>query len=253
MDGRRESNQTRDRGQPRGRGPFCGQQRRPRRDRHAQLSRDEIVRAAIDIADAEGADAISMRRIAQHLHAGAMSLYWHVSSKEELINLVLDEIFGEITLPSKPTGDWRADLRLVCTESRRVLLQHPWAQSLFSLQQGDSPNSLRNIEFALAAMDGLALDTQTKFGIYLSLHVFVEGFVLHEVVFAEMLREQDLTAADWRKAMEPIQRQITEIGEYQHLAQALENFPTFDSSKHFEFGLDSLLDGIAARIGDEQR
>ena len=79
----------------------------PRRDRG--LSRDEIVRTAIAIADAEGPDAISMRRIARELSAGAMSLYWYVGSKEELLELMLDAIEAEIEVP-EPSGDWRADL-----------------------------------------------------------------------------------------------------------------------------------------------
>ena len=76
----------------------------PRRDRG--LSRDEIVSAAIAVADAEGPDAISMRRIARELNAGAMSLYWYVASKEELLDLMLDAIEAEIEVP-EPTGDWR--------------------------------------------------------------------------------------------------------------------------------------------------
>src|SRR5580692_538618 len=79
----------------------------PRRDRG--LSRAEIIKAAIAVADAEGPDAISMRRIARELNAGAMSLYWYVGSKEELLDLMLDSIEAEIGVP-EPTGDWQADL-----------------------------------------------------------------------------------------------------------------------------------------------
>ena len=79
----------------------------PRRDRG--LSRAEIVKAAIAVADSEGPEAISMRRIAREVGAGAMSLYWYVASKEELLDLMLDAIEAEIEVP-EPTGDWRADL-----------------------------------------------------------------------------------------------------------------------------------------------
>src|SRR5579875_873513 len=99
---------------------------RPRgRDRGRALSREQIVRAAIDVADAEGADAISMRRIARELNAGTMSLYWHVSSKEELLDLMLDAIDGEMEVP-EPSGDWRADLRAIARGIRTGLLRHRW-------------------------------------------------------------------------------------------------------------------------------
>src|SRR5580658_8382817 len=91
--------------------------------RASGLSRDEIVRAAIAIADAEGPDAISMRRIARELGAGVMSLYWYVASKEELLELILDAVAGEAVLP-EPSGGWRRDLRLAACQERAMLRQH---------------------------------------------------------------------------------------------------------------------------------
>ena len=85
-----------------------GQRHPPRRA--AALSREEIVRTAIRVADAEGAEAINMRRIARELGSGTMSLYWHVASKDELLDLMIDAIAGEAQAP-EPSGDWRADLR----------------------------------------------------------------------------------------------------------------------------------------------
>ena len=93
--------------------------------RAAALSRDEIVRAAIKVADAEGPDAISMRRIARELNAGTMSLYWHVASKEELLDLMIDSVQGEQLTP-EPSGDWRADLRALTRSARAALHRHPW-------------------------------------------------------------------------------------------------------------------------------
>ena len=103
--------------------PGRGAPSRAARDRG--LSREEIVEAAIAVADAEGPDAISMRRIARELRAGAMSLYWHVASKEELIDLMLDSLEAEIGVP-EPTGDWQADLRELAHRQRAGLLRHPW-------------------------------------------------------------------------------------------------------------------------------
>src|SRR5262245_34885457 len=90
------------------------------------LNREQIVRAAMTIADAEGVQAVTMRRIATELGSAAMSLYRHVFSKEDLLDLMLDAVFGEIALPAQPSGDWRANLRLFAYESRAVLKHHPW-------------------------------------------------------------------------------------------------------------------------------
>src|SRR5580658_10812522 len=94
--------------------------------RASGLSRDEIVRTAIAVADTEGPDAISMRRIARELGAGVMSLYWYVGSKEELLDLMLDSIEAEIEIP-EPSGDWRADLGAFAHRTRAALSQHRWA------------------------------------------------------------------------------------------------------------------------------
>jgi len=243
-----QPNQPRGRGRPHGRGTLWDPEHHPTRPPRPQLSREEIVRAAIRIADAEGADAISMRRIASALRAGAMSLYWHISSKEELIDLVIDEVFGELKLPDSPTGDWRADLRLWATEHRKLLLRHPWVIKLLAVQSGDSPNSLRTVEFSLAALDHLPISFKEKIGIFWTIHVYTEGYVTHEAHFAEVLREKEWSEGNWQEIMEPHLLPIVESGNYPHIAAAFADFPDFNTDKQFEFGLDSLLDGISARI-----
>src|SRR6204780_2860088 len=94
--------------------------------RASGLSRDEIVRTAIAVADAEGPEAISMRRIARELGAGVMSLYWYVESKEELLELMLDAIEAGVDVPDA-SGDWRADLGTFAHRIRAALVQHRWA------------------------------------------------------------------------------------------------------------------------------
>src|SRR5689334_5448127 len=98
-----------------------GQRHPPRRA--AALSRDEIVRTAITVADAEGADAVNMRRIARELGSGTMSLYWHVASKDELLDMMIDAIVGEAQAPEL-SGDWRADLRAGACATRDALHRH---------------------------------------------------------------------------------------------------------------------------------
>ena len=110
--------------------------------RAAALSRDEIVRTAIKVADAEGPDAISMRRIARELNAGTMSLYWHVASKEELLDLMIDAAQGEQLAP-EPSGDWRADLRALTRGARAVLHRHPWMVDFIGGRPPVGPKALQ--------------------------------------------------------------------------------------------------------------
>src|SRR5262249_5402551 len=88
--------------------PIWARPERPAHAQHPTLNRAQIIRAAIELADAEGAQALSMRRLAAKLGAGTMSLYWYLSSKQDLIDLVLDAVYSEIDLPLQPSDDWRA-------------------------------------------------------------------------------------------------------------------------------------------------
>src|SRR5262245_32195265 len=122
-------------------GPIWTRMEREPRAGRPTLSREQIVRAAIEIADAEGIEALSMRRVAAKLRAGTMSLYWHVPSKDDLLDLVRDAIMGEVKLPSTPSGGWRADLRLVAYQTRAELLRHPWYGEIIGDLPSLGPNS----------------------------------------------------------------------------------------------------------------
>ena len=131
--------------------------RPPRRDRG--LSRDEIVRTAIAVADAEGPEAISMRRIARELRAGAMSLYWYVGSKEELLDLMLEASRRRSRCPSRPaTGGLTCGV--FAHQIRAALSRHPWALEFIGSGRPAGPNDARNLERLLGMLDGLGLDAR---------------------------------------------------------------------------------------------
>ena len=117
------------------------------------LSRDDIVATAIAVADAEGTAAVSMRRIARDLHVGAMSLYWHVESKDELHQLMLEAVHGEIEA-AEPSGDWRADLAVYARDYRAALHRHPWAIDFLGVGPPSGPNDARNADRLIGALDG---------------------------------------------------------------------------------------------------
>jgi AcrR family transcriptional regulator len=230
------------------------QQHPPRRA--AALSRDEIVRAAMNVADAEGPDAINMRRIARELNAGTMSLYWHIRSKEELLDLMIDSIVGEAEAP-EPSGVWRADLRAIACNARDTLHRHRWAVSFMGGRPPMGPKSLRNLERALSVFDGLGLDKATAMNTLMAVNTYVLGAVLREM--QEMNGEHymaevfaGLSEAEKQELIQDFTKRIRGAGRFPHMVAMMAEGIDPDSpdtrDERFEFGLDCLLDGIAARL-----
>lgn len=231
-----------------------GQRHPPRRA--AALSREEIVRAAIAVADAEGPEAVSMRRIARELNAGTMSLYWHIGSKEELLDLMIDSIAGEAEAP-EPSGDWRKDLRAVACTLRATLHRHRWAVNFMSGRPPAGPKSLRYVEHSLGSLDGLGLDRATAMTTLMAVTTYVMGAVLREQQEANgerYLDEQFGAMSDGQK--QAVLREFIEgvrrSGRYPRLlemmAEGIDPDAADTRDARFEFGLDCLLDGIAARL-----
>ena len=224
--------------------------------RAAALSRDEIVRAAISVADAEGPDAVSMRRIAREVNAGTMSLYWHVASKEELLDLMIDTVQGEQQAP-EPSGDWRADLRMLARNARAALHRHRWMVDFIGGRPPVGPKALQNVERALGSLDGLGLDKATGMTIVLTVNTYVLGAVLREVqeVNGERYLEQrfaEVTDQEREAIMHDFVARIRATGRYPHMTALIEAGIDPDAAEsrdaRFEFGLDCLLDGIEARL-----
>jgi AcrR family transcriptional regulator len=213
------------------------------------MSRPEIVEAAIRIADADGLDAVSMRRVATELGSGTMSLYRYVDSRDELIELMYDQVQGEHDLPAKPTGDWRADLRLLAMQNRAVALRHPWMPGLFVARPSIGPKSLWLMEFGLSAMDNLGLDVDTGMGFGGTVSAFVRGFVQAELADTEALRRTGLTEDEWRAATGPYMQQMLASGRYPAIAKAMRDGDDHpDPEEAFASALDLVLDGIEVRL-----
>jgi AcrR family transcriptional regulator len=154
------------------------------------LSQGEIVDAAIALADAEGADAVSMRRIAQVLKSGPMSLYWHVANKQHLLDLMLDALIAEVR-PPEPSGDWRADLRTVARENRSMLLRHRWVLDFLGGRPPLGPNTMLNLDRSLAMLDGLGAGTALALNILETVSTYVLGATLRETREMRVQRDQE--------------------------------------------------------------
>jgi AcrR family transcriptional regulator len=226
--------------------------REPRR--LSQLSRADIVATAVAIADAEGTDAVSMRRIARDLRFGAMSLYWYVGSKDELQQYMLDAVQGE-TEAVMPSGDWRADLTTYALSTRTALKRHPWAADFIGAGPPIGPNDARNAERLLSTLDALRLDVSTSMWALMTLLTYVMGAALREVQEvrwhrAEAEAEASMSEAERAEVEDKFERQIRDGDRYPHLAKILDSNidPDGDSTRdeRFMFGLTCVLDGIEA-------
>jgi AcrR family transcriptional regulator len=221
---------------------------RGERDRRPQppLSREQIVRAAIAIADEEGVEAVSMRRIASRLGSGATSLYWYVDRKDDLYELMFDACMGEIELP-EPAVDLRGALRHNALETRDMVRRHPWIP-LIGIQPGLGPNTRRYGEHWAAAFQAFGVSLGAMTAVLAVLNNYVFGFGHREASWRQTIRRSGRTDEQWRRDMhryveDVVNPQDPDLGR--HIASRLD----LTSDENFDFGLDCLLDGLTARLG----
>jgi AcrR family transcriptional regulator len=210
------------------------------------LTRDVVLRAAITLADEEGIESLSMRKLGQRLGVEAMSLYNHVRNKDDLLAGMVDVVVAKFGLP---TGhpDWRESMRPVAEATRTTLLQHPWAAVLVQSHVNPSEARLGRADAVIGALREAGFSIELAYKAQLAIESFVYGFVLQEVNWPFEPEQQSVVAADIKDAA-PVQR-------YPYLAEMLDSIAT--SRRHeqgghevgahqsdFEFGLELLLDGL---------
>jgi AcrR family transcriptional regulator len=213
-------------------------------------SRAEITAAAIALADAEGAEALTMRRVAAALGIGTASLYRYVQRKDELIALMMDAVEGEDGGPATPTGDAATDLAAYAQRQRLLMLRHPWLTVLGAGMPNLGPNSLAGSEYALAAaatatdtIDDAMLVTHT-------LDAFVRGYVLNEIAEDQFIRQSGISHEQWMAAHRPYIAAILASGKYPTMMRAIRDArsPHESDSEQQEFtqGVARVLHGLLA-------
>jgi AcrR family transcriptional regulator len=232
----------------------AGQRQRGEPPPRRMLSQDDIVAAAIGIADRFGSEAISMRKIAQVLHAGAMSLYWHLAGKEHLIELMVDAINGEVYVP-EPTGDWQADLRTQAMSTRDVLRRHPWVVDFSGSRPPLGPQTLGMLDRMLSIFDLTDVDLETAIVIFQIINTYVSGAVVREFQELRTQREQEefvAENADFHAKLLEWKDRLAGTGRFRHFLQMLEDNIDPDGEEtrdqRFQFGLDCLIEGIAVKV-----
>lgn len=209
-------------------------------------SRADIAATAVRVADAEGIDAVSMRKIAGELGMGTMSLYNYVPRKEDLYELMVDAVSAEYTFP-EPSGDWRADVLGLARQSRALMHRHPWLPGLMSPVYGFSPNALAYLEYCLTCLDPLDLPYGTKMELVAAVTSVVTTYVANEIATAERTRSLPWSAEQEQAVRIAYLGGQVASGRYPRLAASFaEDAGPIDLEAVFERALRRTLEGFAA-------
>ncbi len=221
--------------------------------RGGALDRARIVQAAVAIADDEGLDAVTMRRVAQALHTGAMSLYRHVPDKDALVSLMIDSILGEhdrgqLRAAGHAARTWRAKLRLVAESTWRLCRAHRWYPEASLVRPPLTPNALAGLEWAFSIFDDYDLPAATKMQFVGTVHSCVLNAALSTAIDERTrarfgMTEHDAMAASW-----PFMRRMIDSGEYPRVVDYMLSAPHLDDEQQLLAGVELIMDGIESRL-----
>jgi AcrR family transcriptional regulator len=203
------------------------------------LSRERVLDAAVRLADERGIDALTMRGLAQELGVEAMTLYYYVRNKDEILNGIVDRVVGEFELPSRGP-DWKAAIRATAVSAYHVLLEHRWAAALMLSGSGVSQARLRYMDAILGTFRRAGFSAEMTDHAYHAVDSHVLGFTLW--VVGMNLGTQEELAAMAGEFLEEI-RQTDMPHLIEHVEQHMKPRSP-DDKPEFEFGLDLILDGL---------
>ncbi|MFD6967700.1 TetR/AcrR family transcriptional regulator C-terminal domain-containing protein [Streptomyces sp. NPDC059979] len=218
---------------------------------HHGLTRDRVIRTAIDLVDAEGLAALSMRRVATEFGVSTMALYRHVPSKGELVRLMSETAFNGEPLGSRPSG-WRAQLEREARWLWGLYQRHPWlARAMAALTRPmASPHAMRYTERVLSALKGLGLTPTQMIHVHLALLGYAQGVAAAVELESQARQDTGMTPEEWMASNEPRMETIQTAGSYPILSTLFDQ-EGFDLELDtlFEFGLARMLDGVESLIG----
>jgi AcrR family transcriptional regulator len=232
--------------------------RRRRRGPRPSLSGEQVVAKAIELADREGLGGLSMRRLADDLGITAMSLYGYVPGKAELLDVMADRAYGEITPRGDPASAWQARLAALAEQHWALLLSHPWLLRIASSRPLLGPNVTALYDAELAAVDGLGL-TDINMDLVVSLlDDYVRGAARTAAEAAEAQTRTGMSDEQWWEAYGPLLAEVLDPARYPTAVRVgsvagAEYGAAHDPARSFRFGLQRILDGIDAFISTVPR
>jgi AcrR family transcriptional regulator len=207
--------------------------------RRAPLSRDQVLRAAVALADEGGVGALSMRKLGQVLGVEAMSLYNHVAGKADLLDGMIDVVFSEIGLPPA-VGGWKSAMRARALSARAVLGRHRWAIGLMESRKTPGSATLRHHDAVLGCLRGAGFSVELTAHAYSLLDSYIYGFALQEASLPFGTPEETAQVTKEIAGQMP-------ADEYPHLAELATAHvlqPGYQYGSEFEIGLDLILDAL---------
>ncbi|MGC0272307.1 TetR/AcrR family transcriptional regulator [Pseudactinotalea sp. Z1739] len=213
------------------------------------LTLDQIVTAAIDIADAGGIDALSMRKLAAELNTSPMALYRYVPGKTELLHLMLDavEVLPE-DAATTPDDGWREVLEAWAWRGRALHLHHRWLLQVNSTRTPIGPHSLAGMERLMSGLADMPFSDQEKVMVMSLLDGYVTGTARQEILYEQAAEESGVSDGEFWEFQLPLLVQAVESGHYPTMAGMAED--TFDGGweETFALGLHALLDGLELEV-----
>jgi AcrR family transcriptional regulator len=213
----------------------------PSAKKRTPLSRERVLRAAIALADERGVAELTMRKLAGELGVEAMSLYNHVANKGDLLDGMIDIVFGEIEAPAAG-GDWKAEMRKRAVSTRDALRRHPWAVGEMEGRTSHGPSNLRVHDAVLGCLRAAGFSIEMTVHAMSVQDAYIYGFALQQTDMSSQTPEDFAAEA---------QRQMVEyepmLGDYPHLVEVVGGYVAtagYDYDSEFLFGLDVILDGL---------
>lgn len=221
----------------------------PKRGPKPGMTLDQISRAAIEIADAEGIGALSMRAVAKRLDVGTMSLYRYVPSKAELLDVMLDAVLAEARLATEADGGWREKLEFSAWENWRLAHRHPWMLAVGQTRQATGPNGLRRYEAILRVLFDTGMPPQDIVDVIELLDSYVQGAARKSVDLIEVERRTGLTQDQWWHTVGSTVYDKVDWSGYPVVVEvARHDVFGHPPERDFAQGLRRILDGIAADV-----
>jgi AcrR family transcriptional regulator len=211
-------------------------------------SREQIAKAAIAIADSEGIDAVSMRRVAAEIGAGTMSLYRYVRGKDELHALMVDYASDPYDLPAQM--EWTRALRAIAVHSRQLVRQHPWYPVLAASIAFPGPRMLYGFERMMSYLDDLGLGIDEMLEIVMMAQSLAFGFAQNEMMEEAAIQHSGLDREQWELRQAPYVGSLVDSGQYPYMSRVIVEAVTLrlDSDGQFERFVQRFLAGVAATL-----
>ncbi|WP_280236930.1 TetR/AcrR family transcriptional regulator [Nocardia cyriacigeorgica] len=225
---------------------------RPSRGPKPGLTLDRIVEAAVQVADAEGLEAVTMRRVATELGTGTMTLYRYLPGKSELLDLMLDRVQRPDPDLGAAEGGWRGALERVARGTLALYRRHPWLLHVNQARPILGPAAIESMETVLSAITPMGLSDVELISVIVLVDNYVVGAARSEVFHQEALRTTGMTDADFWQAQIPTIERALATGRFPTMAELDEN--AFDQEfDHFGFGLRRILDGLEGLVAERAR